>query len=261
MILTVSIGKLVTGIRATTLVALPGFTIRRLTDHIAFGRVQVSEVSALLIHVGTNDIPASRSAVPGGAAKSFSVLQAEYKALLVVVRAHNSQCPIIVVLSQQVLSQQVLYFLLSTLVLTLYIDVVLSLSIVSAILPRPVNHALTWFRVEQVNDLLRELCDCSPKLLFNPTYTFFVKHGLPQEQYFSTGDRLHLSGAGVIRLRQAFQQALSWTNIAKGNHSRQSKVTKWFSLQPAGKDYQPAFHGRYRGFVCLIPSFGAAVFL
>ena len=227
MILTDSIGKHVTGIRGTTLVALPGFTIRRLTDHIAFGRVQVSEVSALLIHVGTNDIPASRSAVPGGAVKSFSVLQAEYKALLDVVRAHNSQCPIIV----------------------------------SAILPRPVDHALTWFRVEQVNDRLRELCDCSPKLLFNPTYTFFVKHGLPQEQYFSTGDRLHLSGAGVIRLRQAFQQALSWTNIAKGNHSRLSKVTKWFSLQPAGKDYQPAFHGRYRGFVCLIPSFGAAVFL
>ena len=185
LVLTDSIGKHVTGIRNTEVVALPGYTISGMADRIAFGKVEVSDVAALLIHVGTNDIP-PLSAPLGQQVKSFQAIKAEYKALIDVVRSFNPHCYIVM----------------------------------SAIIPRPVDHVLTWYRVQRVNDGLRELCELSPRLIFNPTYKFFVKCGQPQEQYYSQRDRLHLRGAGVLRLRQAFQQALAPKNLATLRHWR-----------------------------------------
>ena len=84
-----------------------------------------------------------------------------------------------------------------------------------------------------MNDGLRELCELSPRLLFNPTYKFFVKCIQPQEQYYSQRDHLHLRGAGVLRLRQAFQQALVPKNLTAHRHWRRRATvvpsTNYFS--------------------------------
>ena len=86
--------------------------------------------------------------------------------------------------------------------------------VMSAIIPRLVDHVLTKYRVQRVNDGLWELCELSPCLIFNPTYKFFAKCGQPQEQYCSQRDHLHLWGVGVFRLKQAVQQALTPKNLA-----------------------------------------------
>ena len=174
-----------TVIRNTEVVALPGYTISGMADRITFGKVEVPGVAALLIHVRTNDIP-PLSAPLGHQVKSFQAIKAEYKALIDVVRSFNPHCYIVM----------------------------------SAIIPCPVDHVLTWYRVQRVNDGLRELSELSPRLIFNPTYKFFVKCGQPQEQYYTQRDRLHLRGAGVLRLRQAFQQALAPKNLAALRHWR-----------------------------------------
>ena len=141
-----------TGIRNTEVVALPGYTISGMADPIAFGKVEVSDVAALLIHVGTNDIP-PLSAPLGHQVKSFQAIKAEYNALIDVVRSFNPHCYIVM----------------------------------SAIIPRPVDHVLTWYRVQRVNDGLRELCELSPRLIFNPTYKFLLSVASPRSSIIPKG--------------------------------------------------------------------------
>ena len=78
LVLTDSIGKHVMGICNTEVVALPGYTISGMADRITFGKVGVSGVAALLIQVGTNDIP-PLSAPLGHQVKPFQAIKAEYK--------------------------------------------------------------------------------------------------------------------------------------------------------------------------------------
>ena len=96
------------GILNTEVVALPGYTISGMADQIAFGNVEVSSVAILLIHVETNDIP-PLSALLGHQVKSFQAIKAKYKALIDVVQSFNPHCYIVM----------------------------------SAIIPRPVDHVLT----------------------------------------------------------------------------------------------------------------------
>ena len=141
LVLTDSIGKHVIGIGNTEVVALTGYTISGMTDRIAFGKVEFSSLAALLIHVGTNEIPPPLplSAPLGHQVKSFQAITAEYKALIDVVQSFNPHCYIVM----------------------------------SAIIAYPVDHVLTWYWVQQVNDSLQELCE--PCLIFNPTYKIFCK--------------------------------------------------------------------------------------
>ena len=65
LMITDSIGKYVNKVKNTKLQALPGYTISRTTDAIAFGNITVSGYRAILIHMGTNDIPPSQEQATG----------------------------------------------------------------------------------------------------------------------------------------------------------------------------------------------------
>ena len=181
-----SIAMQVDDVKGTRVQALPSTTVRQLIGDIALGVVPVGGFEAVLFHVGTHDVPSTGM----GYRRSIDAVVEDFAALLDIVRDFNAHCQIVV----------------------------------SAILPRPVDHLLSWYRVQQVNQRLCSLCFSAHNVLFNPTYKFFVSHGLPVPGLFSTTDRLHLSETGVSRLRQAFQQALSPVNLAKANHCR-SRVT------------------------------------
>lgn len=180
LIITDSIGMAVTAVKNTLVLPLPSLTVARLTEDIASGSIQICGYEAVLFHVGTHDIPAPAM---GSLLPIAAVLQ-NFKILLSVVRESNPSC----------------------------------LVVLSAILPRPVDHLHSWYRVRQVNHGLRTLCFGHDKVIFNPSYKFFVSHGLPLPQLFSSLDSLHLSTPGVSRLRQAFQQAMSPVNLVKANH-------------------------------------------
>ena len=182
-----SLGRNLTGIKGTTVVPFPGYTVGQLADAISCGRVQVAGAQAILIHVGTNNIPPLRRPAPGQPPlMSIDAVVREFRELIRTVRQFNPTCPLVM----------------------------------SAILPRPVDHLHTWYRVEQINAGLKNFCDPLKQVFFNPTYRFFIKFGRPVEDYYAQRDKLHLSGSGLLRLQQAFQQALSDANLTKGNHWR-----------------------------------------
>ena len=200
LIITDSIGKNVSKVKNTRVQALPGYTIARTTDSIVFGNIQVSHYKAILIHMGTNDIPARRDRHSGKhMVQPIKQVVMAYKSMIDVIRRSNAGCKIVV----------------------------------SAIIPRPVDFPTSKYRVDRVNQGLQQLCESSHKLIFNPTHKFFVKKGLPVLDYYAPSDRLHLRGAGVARLQQAFQQALSDVNLAKENHWRRkpSRGTEHTSRQ------------------------------
>ena len=95
--------------------------------------------------------------------------------------------------------------------------------VVSSIIPRPVDFNLSAYRVEKVNQGLQQICEKRQKMIYNPTHKFFMKRGMPFLSYYSESDKLHLRRARVVRLQQAFQQALSDVNLQKANHWRRSR--------------------------------------
>ena len=137
--------------------------------------------------MGTNDIPPRKDRFTGKVhTQSINQVVQSYKHMISTIRRYNSHCEIVV----------------------------------SDIIPRPVDFVKSHYRVMQVNEGLQQMCEASQKLIFNPTHKFFMKRGQPVTSYYSESDRLHLRGAGVMRLQQAFQQALSDVNLAKANHWR-----------------------------------------
>ena len=200
LIITDSIGKHVTRVKNAKLQALPGYTISRTADSIAFGNISVSGYKAILVHMGTNDIPPKKDRFTGKQSiQPINHVVDAYRHLVQVIRRYNAHCQIVV----------------------------------SAIIPRPVDFLVSAYRVQKVNEGLQQLCENKHKMIFNPTHKFFFKRGLPVRGYYSESDKLHLRGSGVMRLQQAFQQALSDVNLVKANHWRRkpSKVATGLDLQ------------------------------
>ena len=188
LILCDSIPKYVNKVKATVIQPFPGINIARLKDKIAFNNIKVKGYKAILLHVGTNDIPPSRQRnAQQGLVSPIDSIVNSYKHLISVIRRFNANC----------------------------------LIVISAIIHRPVDFLLTHYRVKAVNLGLQHMCEGSTKLIFNPTYKFFLYKGEPDLQYYA-GDKLHLNGGGVLRIQQAFQQALSDVNLKKANHCRHS---------------------------------------
>lgn len=190
LVLCDSIPKYVTNIKSTQIQPYPGINIDRLKDRIAFRDIKVTGYKAILLHVGTNDVPPYRDHRSQQCITStIDSVVSNYSHLISVIRRYNSNCIIII----------------------------------SAIIHRPVDFVQTHFRVKAINQGLQRLCENSSNLIFNPTYKFFLHKGQPESQYYAR-DRLHLKGHGVLRIQQAFQQALSDTNLRKANHWRRSST-------------------------------------
>ena len=76
--------------------------------------------------------------------------------------------------------------------------------VVSAILPRPIDHERNGNKVKELNKGLEKLCT-SRKCQFIRTYKPFLFSGEPRRELFAIRDGgLHLNLEGVRRLRQFF---------------------------------------------------------
>lgn len=95
--------------------------------------------------------------------------------------------------------------------------------IFSAIIPRPCDHQESDLIIRETNSLIKQYCNNSDKLIFNPTYRWFESQGWPIITYYSYWDRLHLSEQGVRVLTQALQMALADRNIELKSHSKGTK--------------------------------------
>ena len=186
-------------IKDSSLLVLPECTVSSLADAVTSGCVPVTGFRVILIHVGTFDITPRHQNLPGSRLKSISTIQADYSRLLHTVRSLNAGCTIIF----------------------------------SAILPRPFDHPTSWFRVQRVNEVLCDVCESisDKRVLYNPTFKWFSKHGNPVTGYFSE-DMFQLEGSGCSRLTQAWQMALSDHNVSRGNHWRRRRVTTKRKVAP-----------------------------
>lgn len=76
--------------------------------------------------------------------------------------------------------------------------------LISAILPRPVDHQVTGHKVKLLNIRLKELCQ-NRQVRYLHTFRPFLKNGLPIRELFAIKDQgLHLNLEGTRRLRQFF---------------------------------------------------------
>ena len=155
--------------------AFRGDTVRRLTDRIRFGEVEVSGYSRILIHVGSNDLS---NMVSSGHVKRLTVfhMMDRYVALRNSIRRRNSQAVLLI----------------------------------SAVLPRVNRFTLFKPYIIGLNFSLEKWCaKTRGACIFIPSYDSFMVRGEPNAALISDKDGLHLDGGGVDVLEGLFQQALS----------------------------------------------------
>ena len=155
--------------------AFRGDTVRRLTDRIAFGEVDVRGYSRILIHVGCNDIS---NLISKGELRYVSIIQMmdRFRALRNTLRRKNSS----------------------------------ALLLFSSVLPRRTGYKLYKPLIHGLNFALEKFCAKSRGTnVFVPSFRVFLSRGQPRTELFSESDGLHVNGAGVIVLEACFQQALS----------------------------------------------------
>ena len=166
-----------------------GHTVRQINDHVFFGKVKVTDFQTILIHAGTNDIA---QLIQSGSIKTAlpqHILQ-YYVSLRQSIRRRNSHA--------------ILLF--------------------SSILPRVQDFHTFFPYVFGINFALEKWCAQSKgTCIFVPSYTLFLKQGLPKAHLFSEKDGLHLNGAGMDVLESCFQQALTVPSMLEKVSSRRVK--------------------------------------
>ena len=155
----------------------PGITVKKLTDRIRFGQINVYGYSRILIHVGSNDLS---NMIDSGRSRRPSIfdMMDRFLSLRNSIRRRNSQA--------------VLLF--------------------SAVLPRVNRYKLFKAFIRGLNFAVEKMCAKSQgACIFIPCFDAFLSEftGLPNTALFSERDGLHLDGAGVDKLEGIFQQALS----------------------------------------------------
>lgn len=187
-----SIGKRVRTIKDCELFVRRGKTFSGISDCIINDMVVVRDRKAILIHVGTNDVSdllrrqqerKRQLSYMGRAHKppiTVEQIVEGFKSVVFQIRRHNH-------------TAQILF---------------------SAILPRPTDYNDSEPIIRQVNNQIEQYC-WQHSCIFVYSYKWFCRAGLPVKAYFAQNDDLHLSDAGSSRLEQAFQMALSDSNLAK----------------------------------------------
>ncbi len=174
-------------VKNTKVAAFPGDTIKRLTDRICFGEVDLSQYDSVLIHIGTNDISdlicknLLATTGPNDILRRFKVLRD-------VVRKQNPKA--------------IIFF--------------------SSILPRATGLAVKKPSPAVLGHLAYGINHMISKWLSTSTSTFFVRsdkwfrsHGEVRDELFSDSDGLHLNGGGTHRLSQCFSQVLSPAGVKR----------------------------------------------
>ena len=161
LVLTDSLGKY-TKVPGAKVKAYPGETLTRLADRIRFNGLDVSRVSRILVHVGTNDIfnlldsGRIKDTTPQELLRCFSTLRS-------VIRRRNSRAVIMF----------------------------------SSVLPRLRKFEVYKPYATGLNFCLEKWCAKSGgACVYIPSYKNFLKGGRPRCELFAR-DGLHLNGAGV----------------------------------------------------------------
>ena len=195
LVLTDSLGKYAR-VPGATVKAFPGETLTRLADRIKFKEVEVSRVSRILLHVGTNDIA---NLLDSGRIEGVTPqeLLRRFTTLRSVIRRRNSNA--------------VLLF--------------------SSVLPRLKKFAKYKPYASGLNFALEKMCAKSQgACIYIPSYRNFLRGGRPREELFAR-DGLHLNGAGVDCLEACFQQALSTAyltdRVTAARTRRMAKLGYW----------------------------------
>lgn len=183
-----SIAKYVTA-QNTTVQAFPGKTVSMILDRIVFNSLSVSGYNTILIHLGTNDIDNKLS---GRQDLSIWECDALFRALISAIRIRNNAC----------------YILLA------------------GIIPRLTDHFQSWPLIYGLNFKMQAICCEYKRAIYVPAEKFFFRsvggYFTVRSECYELGGKLHLNGAGVQRLIQCFQQALSPRNVYRELHWRKN---------------------------------------
>ena len=179
-------------------VAFRGDTIRKLTDRIAFGEVDLKKYNRIIVHVGANDLS---NLVRDGRSKTVTIFDIlhRYKTLFRTIKSLNSN----------------------------------ALVLFSSILPRTQGNVVMRPFAQGLNFALEKWCAKSLGIrVFLPSFRWFLEDGQPVEDMFSDSDGIHLRGAGVVQLTSCFVQGLSTGNLLNSLRKKRTRklatlVYKW----------------------------------
>lgn len=204
-----SIGKRVHTIKDCELFVRRGKTFSGIADCIINNMVVVRDRRAILIHVGTNDV-SDMLRRQQERNRQLNYMGRAQKPPITVEQIVEGFKSVVHQIRRQNRAAKILF---------------------SAILPRPTDYNDSEPIIRQVNSQIEAYC-WQHDFIFVYSYKWFCRAGLPVKSYFAQNDDLHLSDAGSSRLEQAFQMALSDSNLLrpvkrKGEGKKQcSKKTK-----------------------------------
>ena len=184
--------------------AKPGAKCATLSQQIESGKIDITGYAIIGLLIGTNDID--------------NVVYSEFGPVGYKVNCKNHHAPAKPVSMNDVLQN---FVRLLQVVGAANPNAVL---VVLALIPRLGDWDWSYPFTLQFNDFIQKLC-CQGKmgnnrLIFAPTYKFFLSQGAPVVSYYAW-DGIHLSQEGLKRVRQCAQQALADGNIkCKGHWKR-----------------------------------------
>lgn len=168
-----SIPKYITGIEGVQLKSFRGDTIARLANRLLNKQICLENFDFVLIHVGTNDI-ANNYSLP--LERAFNNIISDYGNLVGICRKLKPEINILV----------------------------------SAILPRPVDHERTDPLIRKLNAYLQKNMSKTMKFTFLRTYKAFMYAGKVKRELFAKNDGgLHLNTEGTNKLRHFFLRTIA----------------------------------------------------
>ena len=185
-------------IKDTELSINRGKGFKTIVEIIVKGDIKLHGWEVILLHLGTNDV-ADLFRINKEREKELIYFGYTNRVLLTPLDIFNSFVALINIIRQRNARAKIIF---------------------SAILPRPCDHDQSNSVCHQVNARIKEYCLKTQGMIFNPTFTWFQKHGKPVISLFGHYDQLHLSFTGKEVLTQAFQMALADSNIAAESHCR-----------------------------------------
>lgn len=168
-----SIPKYITGIEGVHLKAFRGDTIGRLANRLLNKQISLDNFNYVLIHVGTNDI-ANKCSLQ--LQHAFNCIISDYGNLIGICRKLKPSINILV----------------------------------SAILPRPVDHEKSDPLIRKLNAYLQKNMSKTMKFTFLRTYKPFMYAGKVKRELFAKNDGgLHLNTEGTNKLRHFFLRTIA----------------------------------------------------
>ncbi len=172
--------------------AYRGYSVSQVSDQVRFGNVSIAGYTAVLLHLGTNDIA---NLTPD---TTFDEVMGRFQNLVSMLNFRNRSIVILI----------------------------------AGILPRPKDFENSKFLIWGLNNALQSWCCLCNYLIFVPCHKHFFRNGIPRKELYSVSDLLHLNGAGVEILERAFREALSPVNLTTRLHWKRRPLVTYSPNAP-----------------------------